>query len=338
LFLNREATEAADPLWTELGRVVTVPVRARSRAQWVRGEQQLLPGIAERAGVEVVHSLANTGPIRGRFRRVVTVHDLIHRIYPEAHFGILSVGMRILVSLAARRSHRVIVDSESTRRDLIRLLGVAEGRVDVAPLGLGSTAPVEPLTERELRDLHAIGDRKIVLSVSAKRPHKNLPRLLEALASMAPERRPVLIVPGYPTPHEDELREQASALGISDSVRMLGWVSPSELEGLYRSADAFVFPSLYEGFGMPVLEAMSRGLPVACSNRSSLPEVAGNAALLFDPERPSEIAAATQRLLEDPAEAERLRVAARERAAGFTWRATAEATIASYQRALMPAS
>jgi glycosyltransferase involved in cell wall biosynthesis len=333
-FLNEEATESQADLWGRLAHVVTVPVRATSRVQWVRGEQLLLPRIAAEAGVELVHSLANTGPLRGGFRRVVTVHDLIHRIHPEAHFGVLSLGMRILVSLAARRSDRVIADSESTRQDLVRLLGIDPARIDVAPLGLGSTAPVEPLPEAELRARHSLGERPLVLSVSAKRPHKNLVRLLEALATIPEERRPALVVPGYPTPHEEELRLLASELGVADQVRLLGWVSAEELEGLYRAADVFVFPSLYEGFGMPVLEAMSRGVPVACSNRSSLPEIAGDAALLFDPEQPGEIAAAIERLLGDREEAERLRRAARERAVRFTWRATAEATIRSYERTL----
>jgi glycosyltransferase involved in cell wall biosynthesis len=338
IFLNQEAAEAREPFWSGLGEVVTVPVRARSRVQWVRGEQQLLPRIAARTGVEVVHSLGNTGPAWGRFRRVVTVHDLIHRIHPEAHFGVRSLGMRILVSLAAHRSHRVIVDSESTRRDLTRLLRIPPERVDVAHLGLGSTAPVEPVSEPELRERHALGQRKLLLSVSAKRPHKNLPRLLDALALVPADRRPVLVLPGYPTPHEDELRQKASELDVSDFVRLLGWVAPAELEGLYRAADAFVFPSLYEGFGMPVLEAMSRGVPVACSNRSSLPELTGDAALLFNPERPSEIAGAIERLLGDEAEARRLRAAALGRSAQFTWRRTAEATITSYERVLRDAA
>jgi glycosyltransferase involved in cell wall biosynthesis len=111
-------------------------------------------------------------------------------------------------------------------------------------------------------------------------------------------------------------------------------VADDELDGLYVAAACFVFPSLYEGFGMPVLEAMRRGVPVACSNRSSLPEVAGDAALMFDPERPEEIAAAMERLLNDAPFASRLRAAGRERAASFSWEKTARATVASYQRAL----
>jgi glycosyltransferase involved in cell wall biosynthesis len=334
LFLNREAAESSDGFWREVAPSITVPVRARNRAEWVRGEQQALPPLARRAGVDVLHSLANTGPAWGRFRRVVTVHDLIHRIHPEAHFGVRGLGMRILVSLAARRSHRVIADSHSTRDDLVRLYRLDAGRIDVAPLGLGSTARVQPMPEHELRRLHSLGERSILLSVSAKRPHKNLMRLLEAHALIEPERRPVLIVPGYPTPYEEELRRRAHELGTHNEVRFLGWVDDAELEALYAAAACFVFPSLYEGFGMPVLEAMSRGVPVACSDRGSLLEVAGEAALLFDPESAPSIAAAVKRLLDDPAEAERLRAAGREQASRFTWRNTARATLASYERAL----
>jgi glycosyltransferase involved in cell wall biosynthesis len=333
-FVNREAAAAGGGPWGELLPAVTVPVNARNRAQWVLGEQVLLPRLAVRAGVELVHSLASTAPLRGRFRRVVTVHDLIYARFPEAHSGIREKGMRVLVPAAARRSDRVIVDSQSTRSDLVELVGVPPDRVDVVPLGLGSVRREAPLPEREVRTRFALGERRVVLSLSAKRPHKNLPVLLGALALIAAEERPVLVLPGYPTAHEAELRERAAALGIADSVRFLGWVSGSEIEGLWALADAFVFPSLYEGFGLPVLEAMARGVPVACSNASSLPEVAGEAALLFDPHDEGAIAAAVERLLADPVEAERLRARGHERVRLFTWERTAQLTLESYGRAL----
>ena len=332
-FVNREA-RAAGGEWDEFAEVVEVPVFARNRVAWVRGEQQLLPGLARRAGVDVLHSLASTAPARGRFRRVVTIHDLLYRVIPDAHFGILGLGMRVLIPLAAHRSHRVIVDSQSTRADVRRFLHVPERKLDVVALGVGATAAGAAEPEAALRARHALGTRPVALSVSAKRPHKNLERLLEALAAIAPERRPVLVIPGYPTPYEAVLRERAQALGVHDDVRFLGWVSGPELEGLYALAALFVFPSLYEGFGLPVLEAMRRGVPVACSDRSSLPEVAGDAALLFDPEQPRAITAAIERLLGDRHEAARLRVAGREQAARFTWAATARATAASYDRAM----
>jgi glycosyltransferase involved in cell wall biosynthesis len=123
-------------------------------------------------------------------------------------------------------------------------------------------------------------------------------------------------------------------LGIGDDVRLLGWVSEAEIEALYAASRFFVFPSLYEGFGLPVLEAMQRGVPVACSDRSSLPEVAGDAALLFDPESVEAIAGAMERLMSDADEAERLRRAGLERARRFTWDETARLTAESYERAL----
>ena len=133
-FVNRE-TEGSDGPWSELTEQVLVPVRARRRVEWVRGEQQLLPRLAAQAGVDVLHSLGSTSPVWGAFRRVVTIHDLIYRIYPEAHFGLRAKGISLLVPLAARRSHRVIAPSQSTRGDLVRLLAVAAGKIEVIPEG-----------------------------------------------------------------------------------------------------------------------------------------------------------------------------------------------------------
>ena len=335
-FVNREAAAAGDGPWGSLIPMITVPVRARNRFEWVRGEQQLLPPLARRERVELVHSLANTAPAWGAFRRVVTVHDLIYEIVPEARSGLRARGMRLLLPLAARRSDRVIVDATATRDDLHNRVGVANTKIDIVPLGIGSPQRVAPLTELEVRRWLQAGDRPIVLSASAKQPHKNLPRLLGALAAIPARDRPLLVLPGYHTPHEDELRRRAEQLAVGDDVRLLGWVSPQELEGLYAAATCFVFPSLYEGFGLPVLEAMARGIPVACSGRGALLEVAGEAALLFDPESESAIAAAIERLLTDRAEADRLRTAGLARAEQFSWAATAAATIASYKRALHP--
>ena len=314
-----------------------VPVTPARRVEWVRGEQLLLPRAAARAGCELVHSLASTAPLRGRFRRVTTIHDLNYLKVPESHFGVRGLAMRALVPSAAWRSHRIVADSASTRDDVVRHLRVPTGRVDVVPLGVGFTRTAEPRPAGELRAQLRLGDRRVVLSVSAKRPHKNLMRLLGALARIPADRRPALVIPGYPTPYEAQLRDRAAALGLDDDVRILDYVSPADLEGLYALADAFVFPSLYEGFGMPVLEAMTRGVPVACSDRSSLPEVAGDAALLFDPEREEEIAAAIERLLADGAQAAGLREAGRAQAARFTWERTAQLTVAAYARALSAA-
>jgi glycosyltransferase involved in cell wall biosynthesis len=333
-FINRETAAAKDGPWGELLPAVTVPVSARNRVQWVRGEQTLLPRLAARHGVELLHSLASTAPARGRFRRVVTVHDLIYARFPEAHAGVRSIGMRLLVPLAVRRSHRVIVDSQSTAEDLVELLHTPRERIDVVPLGLGSVRRGQPAPDHTVRERLELGQRRVVLSLSAKRPHKNLPALIDALALIPAERRPLLVLPGYPTAHERELRERAAAAGVAADVRFPGWVQSELIEGLWEVAEAFVYPSLYEGFGLPVLEAMARGVPVACSNASSLPEVAGDATLAFDPHDPLAIAGALELLLSDPVEAKRLRERGLARAKLFSWERTAQATLASYRRAL----
>ena len=332
-FVNRDAAAVEGP-WRDMVDLVTVPVSARNRIEWIRGEQQLLPPLAHRAGIDLLHSLASTAPAWGRFRRVVTIHDLIYKHIPDAHPGVRALGMRVLVALAAMRSDRIIVDAASTTEDVLQLRGVSADKVDVVPLGLGSTSTAAPLPEPELRARLDVGDRPIVLSVSAKLAHKNLMRLIGAVASFPPERRPVLVLPGYPTPYEAELQSQARELGVFDDVRFLGWVSAEELEGLYASAACFVFPSLIEGFGLPVLEAMARGVPVACSDRGAVAEVAGQAALFFDPQSQPAIAETIRRLLDDRELAARLAAAGRERATRFTWQATAEGTLASYRRTM----
>jgi glycosyltransferase involved in cell wall biosynthesis len=311
-----------------------VPVNARNRVQWVRGEQQHIPRMAAAEGCALIHSLASTAPLRSRARRITTIHDLHYKLVPDAHFGLRGLGMRALIPAAARRSHRILVDAASTRDDLVEHLRTPAGKVDVVPLGVSQRPEVEPTPAAELRERLGLGERRVLLSVSAKRPHKNIGRLLEAVALVCPARRPVLVVPGYPTPHEGELRAQADALGVARDVVWPAWLAAEDLEGLYAIAAAFVFPSLYEGFGLPVLEAMARGVPVATSGRASLAEVAGHAALLFDPESPEAIRGALEQLLDDPREATRLRRAGLERARAFTWERTAELTTQSYERAL----
>ncbi|HYM56540.1 MAG TPA: glycosyltransferase family 1 protein [Solirubrobacteraceae bacterium] len=332
--VNREAAADRDGPWGQAVPMRVVPVNARNRLQWVRGEQQHVPRMAAAEGCALIHSLASTAPLRSRARRVTTIHDLNYKLVPDAHFGLRGLGMRALVPLAALRSHRVIVDAASTRADLVKHLRTRTEKIDVVPLGVTLAPPVTPTRAAELRERLALGDRPVLLSVSAKRPHKNLGRLLEAVAGIPSERRPALVLPGYRTPHEAELRGRAADLGLAGDVAFPAWLPAADLEGLYALATAFVFPSLHEGFGLPVLEAMARGVPVATSARSSLAEVAGDAALLFDPEDVRAIRAAIERLLGDPPQAARLRAAGLERARAFTWERTADLTAASYERAL----
>ena len=338
-FINREAHEAADGPWGDLIPSVTIPVNARDRKQWVIGEQRYLPRAAALQGVDLVHSMASTAPAWGRFKRITTIHDLNYRFVPDAHVGLRGLAMRALVPMAARRSHRIIAVSESTRRDVERYTGVPGDKIDVVYEGTGASLRAEPAPEGTLRARYDLGERPVVLTVSAQRTVKNHAGLVDALATIPAERRPVLVIagPSYDDDYGRQVAEHIRAGGVEHDVRQLGWTPDADLEGLYALASAFVFPSLYEGFGLPVLEAMQRGVPVACSDRASLPEVAGDAALLFGPEDPRAIARAIERILGDPAEAELMSAAGRARAERFTWRAAARGTLASYERTLRSA-
>jgi glycosyltransferase involved in cell wall biosynthesis len=243
-------------------------------------------------------------------------------------------GVRVLVPAAARSAHRVITLSEATRLDLVETLHLDPERIDVVPPGIGAVRRAQPLAEADVRARFELGDRRVLLTLSAKRPHKNLLRLISALAEVPADRRPLLVLPGYPTWHEPDLRRQADSLGVTEDVRFLGWVEDAEVEGLWEIATAFVFPSLYEGFGLPVLEAMARGVPVACSSAPSLRESAGDAALLFDPSDEHAIAEALLRLLSDESLRNDLRERGLRRAGQFSWERAAQLTLNSYRRAL----
>jgi glycosyltransferase involved in cell wall biosynthesis len=317
---------AANP-WCEGLSVRRLPVPGRSRVRRVLAEQTLVPPAARRAGVDVLHSPATTAPLWTSIPSVITLHDLIYASIPESHPGVLSYGMRVLVPLSARSADRVIVMSEHVREEAAKRLRASRERIDVIPHGPGAHSGAEPTPEQELRARHGLGQRKIVLSVSARRPHKNLERLVDAVSGMPGD--PLLVLPGYPGPHDEALRRRGG-----DRLKVLGWVSDADLEGLYAVAACMAFPSLSEGFGLPVLEAMRRGVPVACSNASSLPEVAGDAALLFEPRDTAAIARAVRRVLEDRELAAAMAVRGREQARRFSWTRTAELTLASYERAL----
>jgi len=338
-FVNRDA---GPRLAAELGdgvRAVVVPVSARSRAQWALGELALMSVAARRARVEVLHSMANFAPAWGRFRRVVTIHDLQYRAVPELLTPANRVATSALVSLAARRAQRIIAVSAAGAEEIVAGLGVARARIDVVPNGVrlpaSATTPVSPLssTTGELRARHRLDDRPLALAVATHLPHKNLPALIDALALIAPAERPLLAIAGHDT-DDGRLQAQAAAAGVEEDVRLLGHCSTAELDALYALATCLVLPTLHEGFGLPAIEAMARSLPVACSDIPALREVGGSAALYFDPRSPAQIAAAIGELIADTGLAGRLRELGRVQAARFSWAAAAAGTLESYRRAL----
>ena len=265
----------------------------------------------------------------------MTVHDLIYDWYPGAFPAPARYGLKLLVPAGARRAHRVQVSSHATREEVCeRLAHRRAEKVDVVHLGLGMRAVPAPTPPEELRRRFDLGDGPVVLSVAAALPHKNLDRLVRAFAALAePDARLVLV--GHAGRETERLRAIAAECGVARrACASPGWVEDEDVEGFYALAAAFVYPSLHEGFGMPVLEAMRRAVPTACADATSLPEVAGDAALLFDPRSEDAIAGAIRTLLHDPARAADLAARGPARAAEFGWDRTARAAWASYGRAM----
>jgi glycosyltransferase involved in cell wall biosynthesis len=284
-----------------------------------------------------MHSLGTTTPLHGCGVRVVTVHDLIYDWYPGAFPAAARYGLKALVPAGARRARRVQVSSRATREEVRERLRVPAAKVDVVHLGLGMRAVPAPTSAEELRRRFDLGDGPIVLSVAAALPHKNLDRLVRAFGALD-DRDARLVLVGHAGRETERLRALAVECGIEDRVRLTGWLTDEDVEGFYALAAAFVYPSLHEGFGMPVLEAMRRAVPTACADATSLPEVAGDAALMFDPRSEDAIAGAIRTLLHDPARAADLAARGPGRAAQFGWDRTARVAWESYGRAMADAA
>jgi glycosyltransferase involved in cell wall biosynthesis len=236
-------------------------------------------------------------------RSVVTIHDLGYHYYPEAHTGFQNVYLRWSTRHNARAATRVVADSEATRRDLMHYYRIPEERIHVVYPGRDeSLAPiVEPMVQARVRARYGLSD-SYLLYVGTLHPRKNLVRLVQAFAiflrsSVSPELQ--LVLAGQKGWLYDEVFAQVRRLGLTERVALTGYVPDADLPVLLSGALAFVFPSLYEGFGLPVLEAMACETPVVCSNVSSLPEVAGDAALLVDPLNTDSLAGAIGRIVTD---------------------------------------
>ncbi len=335
VFVSRDAPASLrEAPWSERVEWVSLPVGLSGPPLHLGAQFAALPLLARARRLDVLHSPANTGPvIAPGVKTIVSLLDLIwlHRAQEWEASAQVQRRMGALVKYCLRHAERIFAISNDAAEDFVRTLGVARERIDVTPLGV-SPPSVAPSDERELRERLALGDARVLLCVAQKRPYKNLHTLIEALPELPED--VLLVLPGSPTDYERELRERAARLGVAERVRFPDWISDEDLEGLYALSDAFALPSLIEGFGIPVLEAMIRGVPVACANVAALPEVAGDAALLFDPSSQQQITAALLRLLGDRELAAQLVARGHERASEFSWRRTGAASLAGYRRAL----
>jgi len=318
--------------WGDAVELVTHPLIGRRGLKAV-AELSVLGVVAGRR-VDLLHSVAMTAPLRTRAVNVVTLADVTWIVAPEPGEAATVRLWRVAVPLVASRADRVLALSQAGAEHLVQYLSVPRERIDVVPLASGGSELIRPTPAPELRARLRLGAGPVVLTVSAKKANKNLPRLIRAMVGVR-ERWPdaVLVMPGNPTPHERELRALARELRLEENVVFPEYVDSRDLEGLYALASCFVFASINEGFGIPILEAMRRGLPVACSRASALPEVAGDAARYFDPFDVADITQAIVELLGDRALAGDLAARGRRRETRFTWEATARGTLECYARA-----
>lgn len=314
--------------WTDFCALVRVPTDEGERARRLLSELVRFPALGRRRGCDLLHSLSNTGPGVAALPHVVTIHDVIffhHATLPP----LTTLATRAVVTAAARRAARIITVSEASRTDIVATLRIPAERVDVVHNGAGRPPAADPVPADVMRQrLDLPADARVVLCVAALRPHKNQALLLRALGALPAD--VVVVLAGHEEAYADELRALANELGVAERVRFAGYVSDAELEGLYAAAACAAFPTRAEGFGLPLLEALGRGLPVACSRLAVLREVGGSLPHYFDPDAPDDAARAISAALTAGGDAR----AGFERAARFGWSQTAESTLDTYERAL----
>jgi glycosyltransferase involved in cell wall biosynthesis len=294
---------------------------ARSPLQGHLWEQGVLP--ANLISGTLLWSPGGSGPLAVR-NQVLTIHDVAHLEHPEWYGRRFALFYRMLLPLLARRVRRILTVSEFSKERIVRQFGVPSDKVAAIPLGVDPRFRVKPHAEvtatLQRMDVH----RPYILAVGAVSPRKNLSRLFAAWASVSNTRPDTDLVVVGKTGLAFAGRSSRGML--PPKTRVFDRVSDDDLVDLYNGATGFVFPSLYEGFGLPILEAMASGAPVIAGNVTSLPEVAGDAALLVDPYDTDAIARSIRRLVEDEALRNRLRAQGLARAAHFTWDATAAMT------------
>lgn len=328
-------TNEETPAWLDADDLEVVEIDA---PWFTLGEQRELPKLLRRTNVDLAHFTNFNVPLAYRGPVVTTVNDLTLIDHPTAgptvadrlRFHSKAAVMRLVLRRAVRGSRVVVVPSEFVAGQISSRFGIPNRSIVVTP-----DAPTKfPSAGPDA--LSALGvSAPFVLSIGTAYPHKNLLRLLEAMQLLSTESfPPTLVLAGPDDAHRQLIRTEVERRNLSGRVLVLGHVTDAELGVLFGAADSYVFPSLSEGFGLPGVEAMSAGVPVASSSATCLPEVFADGAVYFDPLDAAEMALTMQRVHGDPALRRQLIAAGRVRAASFTWRRTAEQTLAVYRQAL----
>ncbi len=275
-------------------------------------------------------------PTLPRTRTLLTVHDLSFVRVPESASPSLKAYLDTVVPRSARRADHILADSQATKDDLVELYHLPADKITVLLSGVDPRfRPADEAARRDIRLRLKLDARPYILAVGTVQPRKNYIRLIEAVAQVRCEGHDLqLVIAGGKGWLDDPIYRAVEKLSLSDSIRFTGFIADSDLPALYSEARCLAFPSLYEGFGLPILEAMACGTPVVTSNSSSMPEAAGDAALLIDPYDSSALAGALVRLHSDESLRERLITRGRSRATLFTWDRAASQLLDIYRHLL----
>jgi glycosyltransferase involved in cell wall biosynthesis len=311
--------------WQEWADIRALPCEEGQRGRRQLSEQVLLPALAPRIRADLIHSLASVAPIRTPgTRHVITLHDVTF-FRMQTFNPVTTFGMRQVVARAARHADALIAVTAAARDEIVGELGLDPARFSVVHHGATAQRRPSAAPASAVRARYGLGDRRIVLCVASKRPHKNQELLVRAAGLLGSET--VVVLAGHPEPYDVQLRALAAREGVTDRVVFADYVPGEELEALWDMAACAAFPTRAEGFGMPVLEALARGVPVAASDLPVLREVGGPAPVFFDPESPRDAARAIEEAIRRGADG------GPEWAARFTWQAAAEGTWLAYDRA-----
>lgn len=275
-------------------------------------------------------------PVGGDIPTLLTVHDLSFVHYPEAFTPALTNYLNTVVPWSIGRATHIVADSQATKEDLINIWKVDPARITVIYSGVGSG--FKPVTAgrqiSQVREKYNLGQTPYLLSVGTLQPRKNYQMLIQAFAPVAGHYPHSLVIAGGKGWLFDQILAEATSLGIEDRVRFVGFVDDDDLPALYSEATLFVFPSMYEGFGLPLLEAMACGVPVLSANASCLPEVAGEAALLLPPHSTKKWTSSMMALLDDPSRRTRMVANGFRQARRFTWHKAARQLLLLYEQLL----
>lgn len=331
---------SAHPELAAAFEVAYAPVTGQWKSFRVAGENSWLAAHARLKKIDLVHHAGGTLPVLSGPRPVLTIHDLQYLYYPEYFTRTKLTWLKQMVPRSAETARLVLTPSEFTRRSVIERLNIDPSVVIVVPHGISPRELRQPLGD--IRERYAIPG-PFFLYPAATYPHKNHLLLLEALKKLVELRSDVvLVLTGARASIESHTAKEMSTridaeiekLGLGQSVRRLGYVSSDDLDALYQEAVATVFPSRFEGFGAPVLEAMSRGCPVIAANATALPEVVGDAGALASPDNADEWFEIMSDMLEDEEMRARLNKMGLARARDFTWKSSAQILEDAYRHAL----